>query len=353
MKANEIKALEAEIIAHQDAYQAGKPVISDAEYDALTRKLEAVKPDSKALARIGIADGKVAHNTPMLSLQKAYTFADVECWWACDTNGLGSRLMASYKLDGIACSLRYESGKLVCASTRGDGLNGMDITANVLAADAIPSELATAETIEIRGELVLRSADYEALKVKKSGRNAVAGAVNGKVTDITRALHFVAYDVIGSTCECDKFAVIERLGFEVAPHRSIEWNEVEALIAEWTDARSSYAYEIDGIVFKLEEVAHQAALGATKHHPRGAIAYKFGCEVVRTTVKAIDITVGAKTGKETPVIVFEPIMLSGASVSKASMGSMAKLAQSGIKVGDIVEVTRQGGVIPKIIGRIA
>jgi DNA ligase (NAD+) len=353
MKANEIKALEAEIIAHQDAYQAGKPVISDAEYDALTRKLEAVKPDSKALARIGIADGKVAHTTPMLSLQKAYTFADVECWWACDTNGLGNRLMASYKLDGIACSLRYESGKLVCASTRGDGLNGMDITANVLAADAIPSELATAETIEIRGELVLRASDYEALKVKKSGRNAVAGAVNGKVTDITRALHFVAYDVIGSDCECDKFATIERLGFEVAPHRSIEWSEVEALIREWTDARSSYAYEIDGIVFKLEEVAHQAALGATKHHPRGAIAYKFGCEVIRTTVKAIDITVGAKTGKETPVIVFEPIMLSGASVSKASMGSMAKLAQSGIKVGDVIEVTRQGGVIPKIIGRIA
>lgn len=352
MKATEIKKLEAEIIAHQDAYQAGKPVISDAEYDALTRKLEAVKPDSKALARIGIADGKVAHNTPMLSLQKAYTFADVECWWACDTNGLGSRLMASYKLDGIACSLRYESGKLVCASTRGDGLNGMDITANVLAADAIPSELATAETIEIRGELVLRSADYEALKVKKSGRNAVAGAVNGKVTDITRALHFVAYDVIGSACECDKFATIERLGFEVAPHRSVTWHEVEALILEWTDARSSYAYEIDGIVFKLEEAAHQAALGATKHHPRGAIAYKFGTEIVRAVITSIEVTVGAKTGKETPVASFEPVMLSGAKVSKVSIGSMATLAKLGLKVGDTIEVTRQGGTIPKIIGRV-
>lgn len=339
-----VEALEAEVISHQEAYQAGKPVISDAEYDALTRKLEAIKPHSRALERIGTADGEVEHEAPMLSLKKAYSSEAVEDW----VYGFGRspHLMASHKLDGVACSLKYEHGKLVCASTRGDGHKGQNITANVMAAVAIPKTLTNGSTVEVRGELVLRKADYGKLGISKSGRNSVAGAVNGKVTDITKALHFVAYDMVLNEDETVKFKLLKRFGFEVAKHRSISCRAIDKAIEDLSETGCDY--EIDGIVFKLENAEQQAKAGATKHHPKGAIAFKFGTETAKTVVTDIEITVG-KTGKQTPVVYFNQVTMSGATISKASAGSLATLEKLGIKVGDTIEIERKGGVIPKIV----
>ena len=271
------ETLEAEIEKHQNLYQQGRAVISDSEYDAMVKRLEAVKPDADVLSRIGAAEGEVEHVTPMLSLQKAYTFADVECWWACDTAGLDDDIMVSFKLDGIACSLVYEGGKLVLASTRGDGLKGMDITRYVTASRYIPQTVPTAERIEIRGELVIAFADYAKHNVKK-GRTSVASAMRGKVKPICEVLRFVAYDAVDALDEGAKFANLGVLGFEVALHTMVSWNAVERALEAFTDARSSYAYDCDGIVLKLAKKAHQVALGCTRHHPRAAIAYKFGCE---------------------------------------------------------------------------
>ncbi len=271
---NDAQELAQEIEKHQNLYQAGTPVISDREYDEMIKRLEAVNPDADVLSRIGAADGEVEHATPMLSLQKAYSFEDVECWWACDTNGLDSPIMVSMKLDGIACSLVYEGGKLVLASTRGDGLNGQDITRYVTASRYIPQTVPTAERIEIRGELVIAIADYAKYGVKK-GRTSVASAMRGKVKPICEVLQFVAYDAVDALDEGARFANLGGLGFEVAKHTLVSWNAVERTLEAYTDARSSYAYDCDGIVLKLAKRAHQVALGCTRHHPRAAIALKF------------------------------------------------------------------------------
>lgn len=269
--------LAQEIEKHQNLYQQGRAVISDREYDAMVRRLEAVKPDADVLSRIGAAEGEVEHTTPMLSLQKAYSFADVECWWACDTAGLDSPIMVSMKLDGIACSLVYEGGKLFCASTRGDGLKGMDITRYVTASRYIPQTVPMTERIEIRGELVLAYADYAKHGVKK-GRTSVASAMRGKVKPTCEVLRFVAYDAVDDLDEGAKFANLKALGFDVAKHTLVSWRAVERTLEAFTDARSSYAYACDGIVLKLAKKSHQIALGCTRHHPRAAIAFKFDSE---------------------------------------------------------------------------
>lgn len=269
---DEIEALEAEITAHQDAYQAGKPTISDADYDKLVAKLEIIKPTSKALERIGNADGKVAHEIPMLSLQKAY---DIEALydWACRYEA--KRCIVSMKLDGIACSLVYRHGKLIQASTRGNGLQGMDITANILNALRIPQSIRQRDMIEVRGELILTKADIADLGIKV-GRSAVAGAVAGKVSEITRRLQLVAYDIAGNAHhEAAKWRKLAHLGFELPKHARITWEEIEDAVEGFDGLRESYHYETDGIVFKIEDAHKFAECGFTKHHPKGAIAYKW------------------------------------------------------------------------------
>lgn len=344
-----IEALEAEIIAHQDAYQAGTPTISDAEYDALAQKLEAMKPESEALARIGKPEGKVEHKTPMLSLQKAYDRYDMQEWQA-KLKSKASGFMASVKLDGIACSLQYTDGVLSMASTRGDGHMGEDITKGIMAAEAIPSKLEVPVTVEVRGELVLKKADYKRLGIKTAGRNAVAGSVNGKVTDITKALHFVAYDVVGLESETAKFEAIEGFKvFEIAPHISTDMDGMSKAITAMRKEAKRFGYDADGVVIKVDDAAEQAKLGATKHHPKGAIAFKFDTKAVETEVTAIEITVG-KTGKETPIAIFKTVTLDGAKVSKASLGSIKTMEEMEIKVGSKVMVTRKGGTVPVIIG---
>lgn len=269
---DEITALESEIVAHQDAYQAGNPVISDADYDKLVAKLEAVKPTSKALERIGKADGKVAHEIPMLSLQKAY---DIEALydWACRHEA--KRCIVSFKLDGIACSLVYRHGKLIQASTRGNGLQGMDITANIMQALRIPQTIRQRGMIEVRGELVLTKADIADLGIHV-GRSAVAGAVAGRVSEVTKRLQFVAYDIAGNTHhEPAKWRKLAHLGFELPKHARITWEELEDSVEGFDGMRKAYQYETDGIVFKIENAHQFAGCGFTKHHPKGAIAYKW------------------------------------------------------------------------------
>lgn len=269
---DEIEALEAEITAHQDAYQAGKPTISDADYDKLVVKLETIKPNSKALERIGKADGKIQHEIPMLSLQKAYDI-DTLYDWVCRYDA--KRCMVSFKLDGIACSLVYRHGKLVQASTRGNGLKGMDITANIMQAGRIPQSIRQRGIIEIRGELILTKADIADLGINV-GRSAVAGAVSGRVSEVTRRLQFVAYDIAGNTHhEPAKWRKLAHLGFELPKHARISWEELEDAVAGFDGMRESYHYETDGIVFKIEDAHKFAACGFTKHHPKGAIAYKW------------------------------------------------------------------------------
>lgn len=272
LRFDEIEALEAEIEAHQDAYQAGKPSISDADYDKLVAKLETIKPNSKALERIGHADGKVVHEIPMLSLQKAY---DVDSLYDWAIQYDARKLMVSMKLDGIACSLLYRYGKLVQASTRGNGRHGMDITANIMQAGRIPQTIRQRGLIEVRGELVLTKSDISDLGIHV-GRSAVAGAVSGKVSEVTRRLQFVAYDIAGNTHhEPAKWRKLASLGFELPKHARISWEELEDAVDGFNGMRESYHYETDGIVFKIENAKQFAECGATKHHPKGAIAYKW------------------------------------------------------------------------------
>lgn len=386
--ANELMRLARAIARHDRLYHAeDDPEISDQEYDALVRRnaeLEAQFPhlvrDDSPSRKVGYAVsssplGKVTHEVRMMSLDNGFSDEEIHEWVARVRRFLSLpddepvAITAEDKIDGLSCSLRYESGKLVRAATRGDGQVGEDVTANVAYIADIPQELSgdnVPDVFEVRGEVYMSKQDFAALnavqqdagaKLFANPRNAAAGSLRQKDASVTakRPLRFWAYgwgaasEVPGETQHAVMLQ-IEAWGFPVSPFLTVT-NSVEDMLAHYAEIgrqRPDLPYEIDGVVYKVDRLDWQQRLGFVAKAPRWALAHKFPAEQAETTLEAIDIQVG-RTGKLTPVGRLAPVMVGGVTVTNVTLHNRDEIARLGVRPGDRVVVQRAGDVIPQVV----
>ncbi len=327
--------------------------ISDYAFDALTRRLKALAPDHPALAELmgTTSEDKLFHDAPMLSLDKAYDAAAVQKWAA----SFEGPIIEAPKIDGMAASLKYDAdGKLVHATTRGDGVRGELFTKNAMYIDAIPKQVAgTGKPFEVRGEVFLPVSVFKArfAGTFASPRNTCAGAIKSKEPQRTAdyALAFFTYGVRGredaTLSEGLRWAA--SVGFPVVPYTLREREDIQKGYDEWLARRTDIDFELDGVVYTADVCSEQRRLGETSHHPRWAIAFKFQGESGTSSIVDVEWSV-SRTGAITPVAIIEPVTLSGASVTRCSLHNLQILRNLGASIGAKVVAMRRGGVIPHI-----
>jgi len=371
---------------HGQRYHAeDAPEISDADYDALYRHLQAIEARFPELiradsptARVGAAPaagfGKVRHAIPMLSLGNAFAREDVEGFMDSARNFLRAgadqeiEVVAELKIDGLSCSLRYENGVLVQAATRGDGQEGEDVTANVRTIENVPHKLKgeAPDVLEVRGEVYMTDADFLALNTRQqeaggklfaNPRNAAAGSLRQMDPSITKArpLRFFGYAwgevsrPLGTTQE-EARQSLHGFGFTLNEPsrlcRSVD--EMVQFYDEIGNGRATLGFSIDGIVYKINRLDLQQRLGFVSRAPRWAIAHKFPPQQARTKLEGILLQVG-RTGALTPVAALTPINVGGVMVARATLHNEDYIAEKDIRIGDTVIVQRAGDVIPQIV----
>ena len=373
-------------IARHDAlyYRSDAPVISDAEYDALRRRYEALERAHPSLAgaeslsrRVGAAPSekfaKVRHAVPMLSLGNIFEDDEVTEFCARVRRFLGMpvdaelEMTAEPKIDGLSCALRFEDGRLVQAATRGDGFEGEDVTNNVRTIAEIPQKLSAApEIFEARGEVYMAKEDFAAMNArqKQAGkpifanpRNAAAGSLRQLDPSVTaeRPLRFFAYawgeiSSRPSDTQLGMIKAFKRFGLPVNPltRLCVSAGEMIAHYREIERQRATLGYDIDGVVYKVNALALQERLGFVSRSPRWAVAHKFPAEQATTIVEAIEINVG-RTGALTPVAKLRPVTVGGVVVSNATLHNEDEIERKDVRVGDTVRVQRAGDVIPQIL----
>jgi DNA ligase (NAD+) len=354
--------------ADEAYYNRGEPIMGDTAYDALRAQYERLLAQYPEIGRTGgvgvpVADGeqKVAHSAPVLSLQKAYSDAEVERFLS--RCGRERRYCVELKIDGLSLVLRFRDGLLVKAITRGDGQEGVDATAALLASGAVPHMLNSNATVEVRGELFLPFPAFEALNEQrvqqgnsllKSPRNSAAGSLRlddfGEIA--RRGLEFRAFelrmaDPMPPTHD-EALAAMRSMGLQTVASRTVPSAEVIAAIAEVNRERTGIPFETDGIVVRLNDRAAFEALGATAHHPRGALARKYKEIPVETRLLSVAWQRG-ETGRLTPVACFEPVELQGALVQRANLHNLEHVRALDLRIGDWVQVVRAGGAVPEIV----
>jgi DNA ligase (NAD+) len=382
----ELKRLAETVARHDKLYhQKDAPEISDAEYDSLRRRNDAIEarfPDliraDSPGRRVGAAPSqtfaKVVHAKPMLSLDNAFDDEDVRAFFQKMKNFLridvdGIAVAAEPKIDGLSTNLRYEHGVFVQGATRGDGETGEDITANLRTIRDIPQKLrgrGWPDIIEVRGEIYMDRRGFFALNAEReragepvfaNPRNSAAGSVRQLDPSITasRPLHFFAYawGEIGGEFAATHWQALEKFrawGFTVNPLSKLchGVDEVLAFHRAIGAQRASLPYDIDGVVYKVDDLKLQERLGFAARAPRWAIAHKFPAEQGQTVLNAIGIQVG-RTGKLTPVAELEPITIGGVVVKRATLHNEDEIARLDARVGDTVIVQRAGDVIPQIV----
>jgi DNA ligase (NAD+) len=383
--AAEWEALAKEIAGHDKAYyQNDAPKISDAGYDALRRRLEAIEAAFPNLARpysptgrVGAAPAagfsKVSHSVPMLSLGNAFDDGDVHEFVARVRRflGLGEdeavEIVCEPKIDGLSVSLRYENGIFVQGATRGDGATGEDVTENLKTLSDIPKTIKGApEILEIRGEVYMTRKDFEVLnqnqeaaggKVFANPRNAAAGSLRQKDTSVTRSrplsLFAYAWGQVSGTVAETHWEFLGRLrawGLPTDPLAELQ-PDTEGCLGFYQRleaGRAGLDYEIDGMVYKVNRLDWQERLGQVSRAPRWAVAHKFPAEKVETVLKSIEIQVG-RTGTLTPVARLEPVTVGGVVVSNATLHNEDEIARKDVRVGDTVIIQRAGDVIPQVV----
>ena len=349
---------------HNQAYWvAGAAVIPDQVYDQLVERLRALNPDAAVLREIGpepVADAdKVEHDPPMLSLGKCYGADELASW----ANGWSGALIGSPKIDGAACAIRYDGeGRFSVAGTRGDGRRGENITRNVSALPDVPERL-PAELVarfgggcEVRGEIYMRLSAFAAVAdTYANPRNVAAGSIKAKEQGAVAAseLNFFAYDLLGwdVASEREKAELLASAGFTPAPTEVCSVEQAEAVYRRMVGERGGWDFETDGVVFKIDDLAEQGRRGATAHHPRWAIAYKFQGDSGESVLREVLWSV-SRTGTITPVAIVDPVELSGASVTRATLHNLSNVRALGLRIGDRLQMTRRGGVIPHVEGTL-
>lgn len=380
--------LEQEIAEHDKRYhQQDAPTISDAEYDALKRRLLEIEkhfPDLATLggasSRVGAAPApgfaKVRHSKPMLSLDNAFAEEDVADFLGRIRRFLNLKttddltLIAEPKIDGLSASLRYEKGELVQAATRGDGQEGEDVTANMRTLKhGVPQKLhgrGWPDVLEVRGEVYMTRSDFLALneaqekagaKIFANPRNAAAGSLRQLDASITakRPLRFFGYNwgevsaPLGKTLS-EVRSKLADWGFTLNPHARA-CHSLEDLLAYYREIagqRATLPFDIDGVVYKVDRLDWQDRLGFISRSPRWAIAHKFPAEQAQTILENIDIQVG-RTGTLTPVAKLKPVNVGGVLVSNATLHNEDEIQRKDVRIGDTVVIQRAGDVIPQVV----
>jgi DNA ligase (NAD+) len=380
----EAQQLRAELERHNYQYYVlDQPLISDAEFDRMFRKLQQLESEHPQLAgadsptqRVGGAPlpqfEQVTHRTPMLSLNNAFSAEEVMAFDKRVREGLKTDnvdYLAEPKFDGLAVSLNYEQGVLVQGATRGDGYTGEDVTPNLRTVKSIPLRLqgkVLPRRLEVRGEVLMYRRDFDRMNQRQraSGekefvnpRNAAAGSLRQLDSRITaqRPLRFFAYAVgviDGATApktHGEMESWVEKLGLPVCPERRVV-SGVQGLLqfySQMAAKRADLPYEIDGVVYKVDSLASQRQLGYVARAPRFAIAHKFPAEEASTEVLAIEVQVG-RTGALTPVVRLKPVFVGGVTVTNATLHNLDQVRAKDVRVGDTVIVRRAGDVIPEV-----
>jgi len=383
-----IEELRAAINEHNYRYYVlDSPIISDAEYDNLFQELktleeqypEFITPDSPT-QRVGgqvlSVFRSVPHSKPVLSLSNAFSEGEIREF---DrrvkqlAGGAEVDYVVEPKIDGLSVILRYESGLLALGLTRGDGIIGEDVTANVRTIKAIPLSLrhrekSIPEYLEVRGEVYLPKQDFKKLNEEReeeglptfaNPRNAAAGSLRQLDPRVTasrplRAFFYEIREVRGEDWSLPRYQTqclswLKELGFPVAQFQHCkDIDQVISVLPEWEKKRHSLPYDIDGVVIKVNELEIATLLGSTGHSPRSQIAFKFPPEQVETKVKDIIVQVG-RTGVVTPVAILEPVKVSGSTVSRATLHNEDFIKEKDIRIGDTVLIQKAGEVIPEIV----
>jgi DNA ligase (NAD+) len=381
--AKRIEVLRSQLREHDYRYYVlAQPTISDGEYDRLMRELldleeahpELSAPDSPS-QRIGGAPTKefptVTHDVPMLSLSNTYSEEEVRDFDRRVRSLLGNdpfRYVCELKFDGVAVSLRYQDGLFVRGATRGDGMQGDDITQNLKTIRSIPlrsmGKKKGMTSFEVRGEVYMKRDDFRKMNEDRelageksfiNPRNSAAGTLKLQDPKIVavRPLNFVAYylrtDTVPLANHRDNLKILQELGFPTSEHTRLS-KDVEGVIAfwkEWENRRDSLPYDIDGVVVKVDSLSQQERLGTIAKSPRWAIAFKFASRQATTTLRDITLQVG-RVGTITPVAELEPVFVGGTTVSRATLHNEDYVKELDIRPGDTVVVEKGGDVIPKV-----
>ena len=381
-----VEELRAEIEHHRYRYHMlDDPEVLDAEYDDLMRELRRLEdrfpelqtPDSPTVTVGGTPAAlfaPVTHRAPMLSLDNAFSVEELDAWAVRIERGVGdeARYACELKIDGIACALTYERGRLVKAATRGDGRVGEDITSNVRTVQGVPRTLAIEDPpaiVEIRGEIYFPVSAFKELnerlleagvKAFANPRNAAAGSLRQKDAKVTASrplrlwVHsFGAAEGISFDSHLGFLDWAAKAGLPVPPTTEAcgSIDGVKAFLATWEASRHSVDWQIDGTVIKVDQTGLQRELGATSHAPRWAIAYKYPPEERTALLKSIDVHTG-RTGKVTPFAVLDPVFVGGVTITYATLHNEQEVRRKDVRKGDLVIVRRAGDVIPEIVGPV-
>ena len=370
-------------------YVLDAPEITDAEYDRMMvrlRELEARYPDSipadsptqRVGGRASSQFTEVRHMEPLLSLGNVFSAEELRAFDERVQSGLPAGSKVEYvmepKIDGLACSLIYENGKLVRAATRGDGVVGENVTANVRTIRSIPLTLkvpdgeAVPELLDVRGEVYMPRQAFMRLNEQRAERgesefanprNAAAGSLRQLDPQVTasRSLSFFAYYLVGEGAQpkhSESLALLARYGFKVSENYKVVENIDEAIkyIGDFNELRQGLSYDTDGAVIKVNDVYQQRILGATGKDPRWATAYKYPPEQAETTLEDIDWRVG-RTGVLTPTAVLTPVKLSGSVISRATLHNEDFIRAKDIRIGDRVVINKAGEIIPEVLRVVA
>lgn len=370
-------------------YVLDAPEITDAEYDRMMvrlRELEARYPDSipadsptqRVGGRASSQFTEVRHLEPLLSLGNVFSAEELRAFDERVRSGLPAGSKVEYvmepKIDGLACSLIYENGKLVRAATRGDGVVGENVTANVRTIRSIPLTLkvpegeAVPELLDVRGEVYMPRQAFMRLNEQRAERgesefanprNAAAGSLRQLDPQVTasRSLSFFAYYLVGEGAQpkhSESLALLARYGFKVSENYKVVENIDEAIkyIGDFNELRQGLSYDTDGAVIKVNDVYQQRILGATGKDPRWATAYKYPPEQAETTLEDIDWRVG-RTGVLTPTAVLTPVKLSGSVISRATLHNEDFIRAKDIRIGDRVIINKAGEIIPEVLRVVA
>ena len=372
--------LAGEVRHHRDLYYNGQPVISDGEFDELFRRLQALEEQHPELAvpdsptkQVGapVGDGlfaDVTHPERMMSLDNVFSEAEMREW----LDKTPGPYLTELKIDGLSIDLVYENGELTRAATRGDGVTGEDITANARVIEDIPHTLKgdVPAFLEVRGEVFIRPEDFpelNELRQKEGGkpfanpRNTAAGGLRQKNPEDVkkRKLRMICHGIgaregFNPQTQHEAYLKLAEWGLPVSEYtRQAETaDDVIKAVKYWGEHRNDAIHEMDGLVVKVDSVAEQRALGATSRAPRWAIAYKYPPQEVTTKLLDIEVSVG-RTGRATPFAVLEPVLVSGSTVSMATLHNQHEVKRKGVLIGDTVVVRKAGEIIPEVLGPVA
>jgi DNA ligase (NAD+) len=401
--AERIAELRRLIRHHEERYYVlNHPDIADAEFDALMQELERLETEHPDLAssdsptrrvggRVAAGFATVEHREAMLSLDNAYSEDELRAFDDRVRKGLGAgpgeavAYVAELKIDGVSIALTYEDGVLVRGATRGDGVRGEDVTANIRTVRAIPLRLrddTVKGRVEVRGEIFFPRNAFERLNSQReqagdpifaNPRNAAAGTLRNLDPALvaTRGLRAFVYQLVGAaeaaplrpdveahlqvrlTTHTQTLDLLQRWGLPVEPNRRrlVGLGELVAFCREWDEKRRTLDFDTDGVVIKVDRLSDRRLLGATSKFPRWAIAFKFPAEQKTTLLRKIEVNVG-RTGAVTPFAVLEPVFIAGSTVSMATLHNADDVARKDIRDGDFVIVEKAGDVIPRVVGPI-